>query len=1232
MSETPEDPEEGGAAPAEQGGGASGGQAEQGEQAEQAGKSEKGDGKLTLPLKLVAEAVKAIPQLKYLQGVLGVAGAYVIIRVLGVEDQLMSGFLALLVGMVLLVLFRKLAKAAEGDAGDRLGRITLTFVTILVLSGLTLLASAFFFDWPKDVRGLFGLSRAPGPPTFDSDDDGVPDAEDNCVAQANPGQADRDHDGIGDACDSCRTIENPDQLDDDGDGLGNLCDVCPSRPDPQQEDADGDGIGDACDPCPITADDGADLDRDGVGDACDNCPTLPNPDQADLDGDEDGDRCDCRLDVVSLPFEPDQARVLDGRAIDQVVGLLKLRGEIAAVEVQAHTDRVGTATYNDRLSQRRADEVTRLLQAGLRKSALGDRVAVTSCGYGESAPLVWTRDEQAEPANNRVSFVVREVNRGSAQAVCPSPTPPCTPGNPADTPPEEAERLPLPLGPDGPSSVATLLELAQRLPRSRATDAVELYRRVLDVLRHPEHFEGAQPAGMEWPPPSEVVGAVLRSLAEVHLSLGQLPEARSVIEEATDLDPDASQGFTADLRLLAQVELRAGNAPAAIDVLQRALKLDRLHRGAGHPEALKDLTALTPLLTPAADVREHVQFLLEALAAADPGLRPGALALLVQTVSAVSRRTDAGRSLRAIIQWFKGREGLDVFAELDQKLQALLRHASRARAFERALNAIGLGGKVSPELRVDLLVRHAQALEGLGQREQEAARYELALAIPGSARRRPQILERLAATRHALGQHELAAISLQEAADLDPARLDLQRLLHREYAEAGDTRRELEVLEGIVRRLGGRIEGDEALMERLAQVYVVERRYPDAVATIDQTLAVLRGRAQSQADVVIQGDAGDELLVDPAIEELDTNAATQARLLQLKAEALQHGALRSDACRDQACCSEPDMLASAAAYEELLGALASDDPARAQVFELLAELHHQRCDGDLEQQSYERILALPSLADTRRGRVLVRLAAWKYAEALRLRDDRKPDAALARLVIVGTRLDEALPLIKAGDDVDLLAEATLLLGQTRLLESTLVGRREPSSLAALARPTSFFSPTTIVEAFGDVALRPVEAARDLAVPPQVQAAQRRDEALRAFDEALTLAAERAGNVDVRVSAQVGRARVLNAAGNAAAAEVAAREAAGNAPGKPQRAEALVELATAELRQQRPQFAAEHFYTALLLAAAEARVDRTTCEAAFSGAVEAWRAAGRADQADRIVRAFAAGCQARQRTR
>jgi MYXO-CTERM domain-containing protein len=104
----------------------------------------------------------------------------------------------------------------------------------------------------------------------DDDDDGVDDANDNCVGAANADQADGDDDNLGDACDNCPSDANPAQEDGDDDGAGDTCDLCEFVSDPGQEDGD----------------------DDGRGDACDNCPCIANPTQADVEGDGLGDACD----------------------------------------------------------------------------------------------------------------------------------------------------------------------------------------------------------------------------------------------------------------------------------------------------------------------------------------------------------------------------------------------------------------------------------------------------------------------------------------------------------------------------------------------------------------------------------------------------------------------------------------------------------------------------------------------------------------------------------------------------------------------------------------------------------------------------------------------------------------------------------------------------------------------------------------------------------------------------
>ena len=79
-------------------------------------------------------------------------------------------------------------------------------------------------------------------------------------------------------------------LDSDDDGIPDVDDNCPETPNPLQEDSDFDGLGDGCDSCALDADN--DIDEDGVCGDVDNCPDVSNADQGDLDGDGIGDACD----------------------------------------------------------------------------------------------------------------------------------------------------------------------------------------------------------------------------------------------------------------------------------------------------------------------------------------------------------------------------------------------------------------------------------------------------------------------------------------------------------------------------------------------------------------------------------------------------------------------------------------------------------------------------------------------------------------------------------------------------------------------------------------------------------------------------------------------------------------------------------------------------------------------------------------------------------------------------
>ena len=123
--------------------------------------------------------------------------------------------------------------------------------------------------------------------SLDVDDDGILNAQDNCLMTVNLNQADGDADGSGDACDNCPSVSNPTQADDDADNVGNACDPCPGD---TINDPDGDGVCGLVDPCPYDRYD--DQDSDGLCANVDNCPTIYNPSQGDRDRDRIGDTCD----------------------------------------------------------------------------------------------------------------------------------------------------------------------------------------------------------------------------------------------------------------------------------------------------------------------------------------------------------------------------------------------------------------------------------------------------------------------------------------------------------------------------------------------------------------------------------------------------------------------------------------------------------------------------------------------------------------------------------------------------------------------------------------------------------------------------------------------------------------------------------------------------------------------------------------------------------------------------
>jgi len=92
----------------------------------------------------------------------------------------------------------------------------------------------------------------------------------------------------------------------------------------------------------------------------------------------------------------------DAAAIIQKAADAVTAGHIASIAVTGHTDTVGSAAYNQKLSERRADAV--------KKQLLADGVSgadITTVGVGKTGLLVPTPDGVREPQNRRAEIVLQ---------------------------------------------------------------------------------------------------------------------------------------------------------------------------------------------------------------------------------------------------------------------------------------------------------------------------------------------------------------------------------------------------------------------------------------------------------------------------------------------------------------------------------------------------------------------------------------------------------------------------------------------------------------------------------------------------------------------------------------------------------------------------------------------------------------------------------------------------------
>lgn len=265
----------------------------------------------------------------------------------------------------------------------------------------------------------------------DTDGDGIIDKEDACRKVAGPKEnggcpwPDTDKDGVFDKDDACPDTKGPKEnkgcpwTDTDGDTLLDNVDACPTVFGPVENkgcpwpDTDGDGVLDKDDACPTAVGPvenkgcpNLDADKDGVLDKDDDCPLVPGP--ADNKGCPKVTKetlAQLKVEAKSIFFSTGKATLNDatktatlGR-LDAIKEILKNYPN-AKFAVNGHTDNVGNAKANQKLSEERAKMVMDLL---IEKGVNPDNL--TSNGYGASKPVKSNKTAAGRAENRRTEIV-----------------------------------------------------------------------------------------------------------------------------------------------------------------------------------------------------------------------------------------------------------------------------------------------------------------------------------------------------------------------------------------------------------------------------------------------------------------------------------------------------------------------------------------------------------------------------------------------------------------------------------------------------------------------------------------------------------------------------------------------------------------------------------------------------------------------------------------------------------
>lgn len=185
-------------------------------------------------------------------------------------------------------------------------------------------------------------------------------------------------------------------IDSDKDGVPDDMDKCPDTPAGVAVDKDG---------CPL------DSDKDGVPDYLDKCPNTPIGESVDKDGctpvvEEVKTQAEAAPEIMekgritlNVLFDTNKAVIKKNsfQDVDNLAAVMKKYPDLNVI-IEGHTDSVGSAASNKKLSQRRADAVKKYM---VEKSGI-DAKRLTAKGFGEDKPVASNATKEGRQKNRRV--------------------------------------------------------------------------------------------------------------------------------------------------------------------------------------------------------------------------------------------------------------------------------------------------------------------------------------------------------------------------------------------------------------------------------------------------------------------------------------------------------------------------------------------------------------------------------------------------------------------------------------------------------------------------------------------------------------------------------------------------------------------------------------------------------------------------------------------------------------